>query len=161
VRRNRSLANVYAAFVVVKGEWCSVCCVPPLSSRFPIPAFPFGFMKSTPVLVLSRDALLAALLGALIETLGLVPAFANGDERPRDTLLRVRPRSILLDCTYDDACTDGFLGPARMMGTSVVLFGSRRSHAALSSLAAKYQLPHLLLPAEPETVLELLATAPH
>ena len=74
-------------------------------------------------LVLSPDALAAALLGALLETEGWVPRFAHGGESARDALRRVRPDVALIDCAAADACSAAVIGPATMMGVRVLLFG--------------------------------------
>jgi hypothetical protein len=116
-------------------------------------------MKSTSVLILSADALIAALLGAFVETLDLEPAFSIPDEPPRDALLRVRPRLILLDCDYAAACTEHFLGPAAMMGAAVILFGSRRTAAELEDVAERFRLPLMELPIPPARFGELVREA--
>ncbi len=103
--------------------------------------------------------LLAALVGALVETIGLAPMFAGPDERPRATLIRVKPRAVLLDCAHDDACGEAFLGPATMMGASVLLFGSRRAKAHLSSVAARHALQFVVLPISATALAEHLRKA--
>jgi hypothetical protein len=79
--------------------------------------------------VLSTDALVAALLGALAEVEGGRPHFAQAGEAPRDAVRRVRPRLLLVDCDPPGGCDTAVIGPATMMGATVVLFG-RPAHAA-------------------------------
>lgn len=116
-------------------------------------------MPQSSVLVLSTDSLLAALLGALIETLGLRPVFAPAGERPRETLLRHRPRAVLLDCGHTDACDESFLGPATMTGTRVIVFGRESQRSLLERFATKHSIRHLVIPARPERLTDLIREA--
>ena len=99
------------------------------------------------MLVLSADALAAALLGALIETEGHRVAFTNGGESARDALRRVRPAVILLDCEYPDACSSAVIGPAKMMGAGVLLFARPQLDRELHECAERYGVAALLMPA--------------
>src|SRR5439155_24960360 len=76
------------------------------------------------ILILSDDAVAAALLGALIETLGYSVKFARPPEDPDQSIRRVRPKVCLLDCDEPSKCTDELLGRAAMRGISVVIFGT-------------------------------------
>jgi hypothetical protein len=78
------------------------------------------------VLILSTDALAAALLGAAVELAGHQPHFPKDHEPARVALRRVRPRLVVVDCDHADACTEEFVGPALMTGTRLLLFDSRR-----------------------------------
>lgn len=78
------------------------------------------------VLIVSVDALAAALLGAAVELAGHQPHFPESHERPREALRRVRPRLVVVDCDHDDACADTFVGPALMTGAQLLLFDSRK-----------------------------------
>ncbi|MDB4892060.1 MAG: hypothetical protein JWL61_3915 [Gemmatimonadetes bacterium] len=79
------------------------------------------------VLILSADALAAALLGAAVELAGHQPHFARQAESARSALLRVRPKLVLIDCDHEESCSDEFVGPALMTGGKVLLFRSRRT----------------------------------
>lgn len=103
-------------------------------------------MEATTVLVLSADALAAALLGALIETQGYEPQFTRPGESARDALRRLRPRLALADCEYPDACSAAFVGPARMMGTGVVLFGRPALTGYVRECAELYKVTALVMP---------------
>lgn len=122
-------------------------------------AFPLSRTTSDSALVLASDALIGALLGAFVETVSLPPVFASADETPRDTLLRVRPKLVLLDCDYPGGCTEGFLGPASMTGTPVILFGSRTTGRELEAVAERFHLPHMQLPIPPARFAELVRGA--
>lgn len=82
-------------------------------------------VSRTDVLILSTDPLAAALLGAAVELVGHQPRFSEPHEAPRDTLRRVRPRAVLVDCDHADACTETFIGPALMTGTRLLVFDAR------------------------------------
>jgi hypothetical protein len=98
-------------------------------------------------LVVSTDALLAALLGAAVETLGYAAAFPAAGESARLALGRLRPALVLVDCADDDACADGVLGPATMLGARLVLLGDAASTARRRALAARHEAVLLALPA--------------
>jgi hypothetical protein len=78
------------------------------------------------VLILSTDALAAALLGAAVELAGHQPHFPETEEAARVALRRVRPRLVVVDCDHADACTEAFVGPALMTGARLLLFDSKR-----------------------------------
>jgi hypothetical protein len=108
------------------------------------------------VLVISMDPLSAALLGAAIELAGHVPSFVHGDESPRDALLRVRPRLVVIDCDHADACSDAFIGPALMTGSKVLLFKSRRTQHDAGDLAERLGLTVVDMPSKHETLTQVL-----
>jgi len=109
-----------------------------------------------PVLVLSSDPLAAALLGAAIELAGLAPRFPQSAESPRNALLRVRPRLVVIDCDHEEACAEGFVGPALMTGSQVVLFRSRRTRRDVSEMADRLGLRTIEMPHEHEALTSLL-----
>jgi hypothetical protein len=106
--------------------------------------------------VLSSDPLAAALLGAAIELAGLAPRFPQPAESPRNALLRVRPRLVVIDCDHEEACAEGFVGPALMTGSRVVLFRSRRTRRDVSEMANRLGLRTIEMPHEHETLTSLL-----
>jgi hypothetical protein len=108
---------------------------------------------------LCADALPAALLGGLLETIGWQPLFAAPDEPPRDALRRLRPRLVLADPGYDAAWTAAFLGPARMLSIPVMVLGAAKSPEAAWQLAREYHLPSLLLPTDPASLARCLDEA--
>jgi CheY-like chemotaxis protein len=74
------------------------------------------------ILILSDDAVAAALLGALIETLGYAVKFARPPENPDQSFRRLRPKVCLLDCDDPARCSDEVLGRATMRAIPVVIF---------------------------------------
>jgi len=111
------------------------------------------------VLILSADAIAAALLGALIETLGYPVRFARPPETADETIRRVRPSVCLLDCEDPENCSDAFLGHAAMRGISVVVFGKREALEHLRALALAHDIDMLIVPPDTATVDDALRRA--
>lgn len=110
-----------------------------------------GSQAASPlILVLSADAVAAALLGALIETLGYTVRFARPPESADQSMRRLRPGVCLLDCENPDSCNDEVLGRAAMRGISVVVFGTNAALARVRALALEHEIDMLLMP--PDTV---------
>lgn len=101
------------------------------------------------ILILSDDAVAAALLGALIETLGYSVQFARSPESADDSIRRVKPKVCLLDCDDPSRCTHEVLGRAAMRRISVVIFGTSAALERVRALASAHEIDTLLLPAEP------------
>src|SRR6476469_5817107 len=87
------------------------------------PVTPGAQPQTSTVLVLARDAVIAALLGLLLELEDYEAVFPRPDERPEDAIARLRPPLIvLLDGTLDTAHSDLFHVRAAARGSRVVLF---------------------------------------
>jgi DNA-binding NtrC family response regulator len=104
------------------------------------------------VLILSRDAVAAALLGFLVETLRYAVRFARPPESPSATLRRVRPRICLVDCADPESCGGEFVGHATMRGVSVVIFGTRATLDRVRDLARQHRIETLLMPVQLEAL---------
>ena len=104
------------------------------------------------ILILSDDAVAAALLGALIETLGYPVRFARAPENPDQSMRRVRPKVCLLDCDDPAKCSDELLGHAMMRGISVVIFGTPAALDHVRAVASEHRLETLLIPPDPEVL---------
>lgn len=113
-------------------------------------------MEAKLVLVMSRDALAAALLGALVEIEGYAPRFVRDGEPARDALRRVRPVAVLLDCDFPGGCAAAFIGPAKMLGASVVLFGRPAVAGVIAECAERFGVPVLAMPPSPGQLAGLL-----
>ena len=111
------------------------------------------------VLILSADAVAAALLGALIETLGYSVRFARPPESVDQTIRRVRPSVCLLDCEDPENCSDEFLGRAAMRGISIVVFGKSEALAHLRALALAHDMDMLIVPPDTATIDDALRRA--
>lgn len=104
------------------------------------------------ILILSYDAVAAALLGALIETLGYSVRFARPPETAEESIRRVKPNVCLLDCDDPSRCTDALLGRAAMRRISVVVFGTSDALERVRALATQHHIGTLLMPAEPNLI---------
>lgn len=101
------------------------------------------------ILILSDDAVAAALLGALIETLGYSVKFARPPEDAEQSIRRAKPKVCLLDCDDPNKCSPELLGRAAMRRISVVIFGTSPALERVRQLAAEHDIDTLLVPPEP------------
>ena len=98
------------------------------------------------VLILSHDAVAAALLGGLVETLGYEVQFARPPESPEDSIRRLKPRVCLIDCGDVLSCNSEFVGRAIMRGVSVVIYGTSATLDRVRELARAHNIDTLLMP---------------
>jgi DNA-binding NtrC family response regulator len=111
------------------------------------------------VLILSSDAVAAALLGALVETLGYLVRFFHPPEVPAEAIKRERPSIAMVDCDDPTLMKDELLGRARMRGISVVMFGSADALRRVRKLALEHEIDTLLMPASLDALDETLRKA--
>jgi DNA-binding NtrC family response regulator len=116
-------------------------------------------VQDTMVLILSADSVAAALLGALIETLGYSIGFAKPSEPAEQTIRRVRPKVCLLDCDDPSACNQEILGRAAMRGISVIVFGTRDTLKRVHTLAREHDIHTLIVPPDADELDETLRRA--
>ena len=111
------------------------------------------------VLILSTDAVAAALVGALVETLGYLIRFYHPPEDPDAALKRERPSVAMIDCDDPTVMKDEVFGHARMRGISVVMFGSADALRRVRQLALEHALDTLIMPVSLESLDETLRKA--
>ena len=111
------------------------------------------------ILILSSDAVAAALFGALIETLGYSVSFARPPEHVEDAVRRVRPKVCLVDSADPAMYSDAFLGRAAMRGISVVIFGSDEALDRVRALALEHAIDMILVPPDTGTLAATLERA--
>jgi hypothetical protein len=103
--------------------------------------------RGATVLILSGEAMGAALLGLLLERGPYEPAFAHPGETPEAAVKRVRPLFvILLDVAVDAARSDLFYLRAARRGVSVILYGNPADSTVVDELAARRGLRGFTLP---------------
>jgi DNA-binding NtrC family response regulator len=115
--------------------------------------------RGSTILILSTDAVTSALLSILAELEGYTPVFAAGDESPADSLSRLRPRLLLVDCDHDAACNDEIFQLAREIGTKVVIFSPGRMREEVREFAEERALPWFALPIDRTTLGQTLRAA--
>lgn len=111
------------------------------------------------VLILSSDAVAAALLGALVETLGYLVRFYRPPEAPDIAFRRERPSIAMIDCADPTVMKEELLGRARMRDISVVIFGSPDALREVRALVAEHALDTLIMPASLDALDETLRNA--
>jgi DNA-binding NtrC family response regulator len=111
------------------------------------------------VLILSSDAVAAALLGALVETLGYLVRFFHPPEDPDAAMKRERPAVAMIDCDDPTVMKDDVFGHARMRGISVIMFGSADALRRVRELALEHALDTLIMPASLDALDETLRKA--
>jgi hypothetical protein len=107
-------------------------------------------------LIVSPDALGAALLGAAIDVAGLRVGFPADGETPRDALLRMRPSHVLIDCDDVTASDESLIGPAMMTGARVFLFGADRRIHLRKHLAIRFHMGTIVLPGDVDRLASIL-----
>jgi DNA-binding NtrC family response regulator len=104
------------------------------------------------ILILSADPVAAALLGALIETLGYTVTFARAPEDGEQSIRRVRPKVCLLDCEDLSVCNSEMLGRATMRRISVIIFGRTAALDRVRALALEHDIEVLLVPPDSDAL---------
>jgi hypothetical protein len=105
------------------------------------------------VLVLARDAVIAALLGLLLELEDYEVVFPRPDERPEDAIARLRPPLIvLLDGTLDTAHSDLFHVRAAARGSRVVLFSEPLAADEVRAIARRRDIAYGPMPVDRSTL---------
>jgi hypothetical protein len=107
------------------------------------------------VLILSQDAVAAALLGALVETLGYLVQFHRppGDARIPDP---AQPSVAMVNCNDPSLLTADLLGRTQLRGGSVVIFGVPDAITRVRTLAREFGLHALLMPVSLDVLDETL-----
>ena len=111
------------------------------------------------MLILSTDVVAAALVGALVETLGYLVRFFTPPETPDEALRRTRPAVALIDCEDPTLVNTELLGRARMRGISVLMFGTAAAIQKVRELAEEHELDTVIMPATLDELDESLRTA--
>jgi hypothetical protein len=115
--------------------------------------------QGSTVLILSTDAVASALLSILTELEGFTPVFAAGDDTPEESLTRLRPRFLLVDCDHQAACNESLFDLARRLDSKVVIFSPGRMSYDVQDFAEARQLPWFALPIDRATLARILRSA--
>jgi hypothetical protein len=98
------------------------------------------------VVVVANDAVIGALMGALVELSGHTPIFPAADESPIRAISRVGPALVLLDCEHYLACEDEMFRCAQTVGARVLLFSAARTQYETEELAKQRGCSSITLP---------------
>jgi DNA-binding NtrC family response regulator len=110
------------------------------------------------VLVIARDAVLAAFVGMLLELEQCEPVFPAPDERPEDAIRRLRPPLIVvLDGQMPEARSDLFFARCAQSGARVCLFGGPDSVDEVRAAARARRLGFFPVPCDRRELGEALA----
>jgi len=109
------------------------------------------------VLIVAREAVIAALLGMLLELDGYEPFYTADGERPEDALARLRPPVVIvLDGELEAARSDLFFARAARAGARVVLFAPPADGGTVAALARARGLAYFTMPCDRESLLSAL-----
>jgi CheY-like chemotaxis protein len=112
------------------------------------------------VLVLASDAVIAALVGMLLEMDGYDPAFPAPGEAAEQALARLRaPLIVCADCEIPEMQSDLFFARVARSSARIVVFGRRESEVRLKELAARRGVEYFTLPTDKATLARVLADA--
>jgi DNA-binding NtrC family response regulator len=112
------------------------------------------------VLVIAHEAVIAALLGMLLELEDFEPVFAQTGERPEDALSRVRPPIVIvLDGELDTARSDLFYARAMMSQAKVVLFSGPFGAADVRAISTERRVPFFDMPVDRATLSRVVREA--
>lgn len=97
------------------------------------------------ILVVADDALLAALVGSIVESVRYTAVFPSAGESPDQAVVRVKPlAAVLLDAGESSAQSDLLLSRTRKLGARLMLFGDRvdaRATWARANSVLMFRLP--------------------
>ena len=100
-----------------------------------------------PILILTQQPVIAALVGMLVELAGCQAVFAGDDEQPADALTRLRPLAvILIDAEMNASRSDLLFALAARKQIGLAVFGSAARAREIAEIAAERQIPWLTLP---------------
>lgn len=112
------------------------------------------------VLVLAREAVIAALVGMLLELEEYEPVFAAPGERPDDAIRRLRPPLIVvLDGRLPEAQSDLFYLRCAQGGARVCLFSEPVTAEAVRTAARARHLAFFAMPVDRRDLGAALALA--
>jgi len=103
-------------------------------------------MTDVQILVVAEQAMIGALLGALVGLAGHRARFAEAGEAPDAAIDRLGADLVLLDCEHAAAGDDAVYSTAFEAGSRVVLFGSSLSESEIERFAARRGVPCITLP---------------
>lgn len=103
--------------------------------------------ETGPVLVLTDQPIIAALIGLQLEVIGRQPVFAAAGETPTAAIQRVRPvMVVLIDVALETAQSDLLFALAARRGVGIVVFGADYYGRRIAEIAAQRRAPWFVIP---------------
>jgi DNA-binding NtrC family response regulator len=110
--------------------------------------------------VLAREAVIAALVGLLLELEDYEPVFAEPGEQPAEAIRRLRPPLIVvLDGQLPEARSDLFFARCAQDGASVCLFSEPVAAEEVRAVARARRLAFFAMPVERDALGAAMALA--
>ena len=103
-------------------------------------------MSKQTVLILAKEEVISALLGAMVELDDFAPVFPAADERPMAALRRLKPDLLLLDSEHELLWDPTALGCISATGIRMLLFSAMRSQHEIEEVARRYGVAAFVLP---------------
>lgn len=107
---------------------------------------PVNPLSKQTILILAKEEVISALLGAMVELDGLGPVFPPADERPMAAIRRLRPDLLLLDCEHELLWDADAMRCISATGTRLLLFSAMRSQSEIEELAMRHRAAAFALP---------------
>ncbi len=111
------------------------------------------------VLILVRDAVMAALLRLLVRLAGREPVFPAADEAPTTAVGRLRPRLVVVECDHEAARSDAFYARVAEVGSKLLLFSSSPPSRLAELVTAQRGVKAFLLPGDRNAIVRTIADA--
>ena len=115
--------------------------------------------RARTALILSPDALGAALLGAATELAGFRVGYPTADEASPDAIRRIKPYAVLVDAAHAIVTDPSSLGPALMTGAVIIFYGSASRVRDVRLIAETARASTLVLPDDIDRLPALLGGA--
>ena len=107
------------------------------------------------MLIFTREEVVAALLGLMVEVSGFQPRFVADDESVEDAISHKRPDAVLIDCDHPEF-SDDLIELIRRSGARPILFSPFRNQPEVTRLATRHGTQAFSLPTEPQVFAEIL-----
>ena len=108
------------------------------------------------VLILSKDPVVGALLGAAVELVGFAPTFPEADESAAAAIRRTQSPVALVDAGHGSADAALVARETLSEGARPILFASRESANELAAAAARVGAPSFTVPGDHGQLAKLL-----
>ena len=116
-------------------------------------------MSQLTVLVVAKDRLVAAVLGALIELSGRRVAFRSNNEGIDSAVRRATAELVLFDCALGISTCAEIAATARLEGARLLMFSASHTEREARDIASLYRAQCFVLPVKPREFMALVDQA--